>query len=124
MKYKRLDHNRTRLIIKQKQILACWSRNMKTTPSTYIAYKIPLMKLYIYIYIYKDDIERCIILGLGIRVGQEVGLNSLEHSRGLFFARFNLLFSDLSITFGVIFAAVLADGSSFRRGFDFDLVRD
>ena len=53
-------------------------------------------------------------LVIGIRICQEVALNSLEKSCSLFFSSFDLLFLDLVVTFGVVLAGALQDGSSIR----------
>jgi hypothetical protein len=64
------------------------------------------------------------ILTVGIRVCQEVALNSLEKSSGLFFASLNLLFIELTVAFGVVLTGNLQDGSSIMGCHDLDLVRD
>ena len=51
-------------------------------------------------------------LVIGIRICQEVALNSLEKSTSFFFTGLNLVFLDLVVTFGVILASALQDGSS------------
>lgn len=59
-----------------------------------------------------------------IRICQEVGLNGLKHSHALLFATFDLLLSDLGITFGVLDTSVLTDRASISSGYNFDMVRD
>jgi hypothetical protein len=57
-------------------------------------------------------------------VCQEVGLNSLEKSRSLFFASLNLLFTGLiTIAVSVVLAGDLQDGSSIMGYHNLDLVR-
>ena len=61
---------------------------------------------------------------IGIRIGQEVGFNSLEQAHSLLFASLNLVFCDLKVTFGMVLASALADGSSIGRSHQLDLIRN
>lgn len=71
-----------------------------------------------------SNIKPPIDLVVDIGVCQDVGLNGLEKSEGLFFTSLNLLLLDLAVAFGVVLAAALHDGSSITGGNYLGLVTD
>ena len=70
-----------------------------------------------------DDMRQRSFL-IGIWICQEIGFNSLEQAQSLLFASLNLVFCDLKVTFGMVLASALADGSSTGRSHQLDLIRN
>ena len=90
------DYNsRKSIISKPKAILDGYSKTKKTLS-----------------YDKEDTQKRKQALVIGFRICQEVSLNSLEKSTSFLFTSLNLVFLDLVVTFGVILAGALQDGSS------------